>query len=767
LDEREYWGYAMQVNNYQDFGCFSGDGREFVFRRLDPPRPWLNYVWGARWVSVIDQRGQGTAWRRDAQGNVTRVLADRRVVIKDLDSGAFWHVGWDAGRDQEGYGCAHGLGYTRLNRTRDGITATWELTADPEADVELWRVRVTHDGSVPRRLAVYPCVEFDLEGNYYGTVENYLTSAFAHNTLVGKVSYYERMDQWKNGFFGVDREPLSFETRKVKLIGNVYNTWEAPEGVQSDRLSNALGSSEVLVGAFQLEANLEAGLVWEASLMAGACHEVGDIVPLRERFLVPGAFDAALAGWAQRPAMVRMDLELPDPYLTSFFNTWLKHALFLIAAHARGGFRGYRDSLQDAHGACAHDPDRARTTLIEAARRQRQDGSCLRGWGPVDDHLYSDSGVWYAATLNAYLKETGDAALLDEVAPFLDSGEATIWEHAVRAQRWIYADPGPHGLTRIRFGDWNDSFTYGRGGEGESVWLSMAWLWAHRELCDVAEQFGRENDVAVFRDWAQRLAAAIDEHGWEGDRYLAGYADDGSPVCSGRDDEASLYLLCQNWPVLAGLRPDRWAALDALTRRELSSDFGYVLMAPPLTHYRAGLGRISCLPPGWGENGSCYCHGSAFKAVADCLRGDGDAALETVTRLLPCNPKLPIEQSGLEPYTVTNMFCGPDHTRPGSTFKGWTTGTVPWLMRCVFEHMVGVRAGYDGLVIDPVMPSDWPTVRLVRRFRDATYTIGIENRCRGCGDRRVTIVVDGEALDGHTIPYAQYAGEHQVTVTVE
>jgi cellobiose phosphorylase len=754
----------MDVNNYQDYGDFSGDGSEFVFKRLDPPRPWINFVWGPRWVSEIDQRGRGRAWRRDEQGCVTRVLADRRVVVKDVASGELYHIGWDAERDQAGYGCAHGLGYTRLEREVSELSLSWELTADPESDVELWRVRIVNNGPAPRRLAVYPCVEFDLESDYYGTVENYLTCQVTDHAIVGKVSYYEREEQWKNGFFIADRRPDSFETRKRQLLGSTYASWERPAGMLTDTLPNGVGSCEIVVGAFQFVTELAPGATWEVRLAMGACHDAGDVTALREQHLADGVFDGILQAWQDRPAMRRAEIELPDDYLGPFFNTWLKHTLLLNLAHSRLGFRGYRDSLQDAHGACMHDPAFTRRTLVDAAGHQRHDGSCLRGWGPPDTHLYSDSGVWYAPTLNAYLKETGDAALLDEVVPFLDEGEATIWEHAVLAQRWIYADPGPHDLTRIRFGDWNDSFTYGRKGRGESVWLAMAWLWAHRELCEVAAQFGRDEDVAELKAWAPRLGAAIDAHGWIKDRYVAGYDDDGNPVCSPDDDEGSLYLLTQNWPVLAGIRPDRWEALEALTRREMDSEFGFLLMAPPYTRYRPALGRISCVPPGWGENGSVYCHGSAFKVVADCLRGDADGALETVLKLLPCNPRTTIEQTGLEPYTITNMFCGPQHTRPGSTFKGWTTGTVPWLMRWLTEYALGVQADYDGICIAPAMPSSWPTARMVRRYRDAEYTIVFENRAAPGAKPTVSIEVEGSPIDGNVVNYAAYPRQHEVRV---
>ncbi len=377
----------MQMNNWQDYGSFSADGREFHFKRLDTPRPWLNFVWGPRWVSEIDQRGRGRAWRRDDQGRVTTVLNDRRVIVKDRDSGSLRHIGWDAMRDQGGYDCAHGLGYTRLASVDAGLEATWEVTAAPEADVELWRVRVRNAGAHPRRLAVYPCAVLDLESNYYGTVENYLRTAAGDHTLFALVPYYERADQWRHGFFSANKAPQAFETRLQKLRGNVYTDWEQPAMIRAERLANGIGSCEPVVGALQFDVDLAPGQQWEVLLLAGACHDPQDVQAVRDRFFAEGAFDAVLGEWASRPAMDRVRVELPDAYLTGFFDTWLKHALLLNQAHSRLGFRGFRDSLQDAHGTCMHDPALTRRTLIDCARHQRRDGSCLRGWGPIDDHL--------------------------------------------------------------------------------------------------------------------------------------------------------------------------------------------------------------------------------------------------------------------------------------------------------------------------------------------------------------------------------------------
>ena len=90
----------------------------------------------------------------------------------------------------------------------------------------------------------------------------------------------------------------------------------------------------------------------------------------------------------------------------------------------------------------------------------------------VDEKPYSDSALWLVFTLVAYLKETGDVKILDEVVPFYDQGKASVREHIDRALSYFENNKGAHDLILIRFGDWNDSLTaVGREGRGGGVWL--------------------------------------------------------------------------------------------------------------------------------------------------------------------------------------------------------------------------------------------------------------------------------------------------------
>jgi cellobiose phosphorylase len=94
----------------------------------------------------------------------------------------------------------------------------------------------------------------------------------------------------------------------------------------------------------------------------------------------------------------------------------------------------------------------------------------------------------------------------------------------------------------------------------------------------------------------------------------------------------------------------------------------------------------------------------------------------------------------------------------------WITGSVAWYTNTMESYMMGIRATYEGLCVDPHLPFARGTMK--RSFRGATYNITIENPDVKYKDMTVSVVVDGKAIDGNVIP-AFADGEHNVTVTIK
>ncbi len=139
--------------------------------------------------------------------------------------------------------------------------------------------------------------------------------------------------------------------------------------------------------------------------------------------------------------------------------------------------------------------------------------------------------------------------------------------------------------------------------------------------------------------------------------------------------------------------------------------------------------------------------------------GNGDRAYEYYRQLIPAVAagKAGIWRYKAEPYVYASNIFGPDSLRFGLANVSWLTGTAAWMYVAVSQYILGVRAVYEGLVVEPCLPSAWKQVHVTRKFREAVYEISME---RGKED---SLTVDGRALEGRLIPYHEFgAGRHEV-----
>ena len=129
--------------------------------------------------------------------------------------------------------------------------------------------------------------------------------------------------------------------------------------------------------------------------------------------------------------------------------------------------------------------------------------------------------------------------------------------------------------------------------------------------------------------------------------------------------------------------------------------------------------------------------------------------------MMPSNPKNDYIKSGVEPYALCNMYFGPENaTRKGEAPMYWITGTSSWTFRGIVEYLLGVSADYDGLKIEPNIPSQWESADITREFRGATYQIFIKRT------GKKTVIADGNVLDTNIIPPFGDGKIHSVTVTI-
>ena len=389
----------------------------------------------------------------------------------------------------------------------------------------------------------------------------------------------------------------------------------------------------------------------------------------------------------------------------------------------------------------------------------------MRGWNPLDEKPYSDSALWLVFTLCAYLKETGDLALLEEQVPYYnDDAAASVLDHIRSALDFLEKNKGAHSLILIKFGDWNDSLTgVGKEGRGESVWLSIAYAEAMREMAALMGCLSRADAQVDYARRRAAIAAAINVHAWDGQWYRRCYDDDARPIGSHENRVASIFMEPQCWALIAGIAsPERASLLIDACDRLLLTELGYMLLAPPYTAFDRRIGRLSSMEPGIAENGTVYTQLNVWMILGLLRLGKADKAYDLFKRITPCSLSGPTDPKRNASFLYANCYYGPHHkNRPFQQEFTWVTGSYAWLNTVLINEWIGAKPDYDGLRVQPCLPSAWPEASIARTWRGATYNIQIRNP-HGLEGGRVELVVDGKPFPGNLLPAFADGKTHEV-----
>lgn len=428
---------------------------------------------------------------------------------------------------------------------------------------------------------------------------------------------------------------------------------------------------------------------------------------------------------------------------------------------------GYRDIVQHGYGVSTFNPDRTRQILLEALKHQNANGMALRGWNPVDEKAYSDSALWLVFSLTSYLKESGDMDFVKQQVEFFDQGSDTVLGHIERALDFLEENKGAHDLCLIKFGDWNDSLTaIGKEGRGESVWLSMAYAEALREMQGLYEELGRDKMKSRYEERYQHIREAVNKHAWDGDWYVRCFDDNGRPIGSSSNEQGKIFLNAQSWAMISGIAdPERCESSIRSADKLLSTRMGYLLLAPTFMEPDDHIGRISCLEPGICENGTVYSHVNAWMVMGLLRAGKPDKAYETFKKITPGYPSPGADdpKQNMPPYVYANGYYGPDHRNNKFQMEfTWVTGSVAWYYNTLSREMLGIQPEYGGLRMDPRLPSKWESSSASRIFRGKTFEIEIKR-----SDVPSTeVILNGKPLSGNLVPLADCAEKNHVQVII-
>jgi cellobiose phosphorylase len=444
---------------------------------------------------------------------------------------------------------------------------------------------------------------------------------------------------------------------------------------------------------------------------------------------------------------------------------------------------GFRDSNQDLLGFVHLVPERARERIIDIASTQFPDGSAYHQYQPLTKRGNNDVGsgfnddpLWLIFGVAAYIRETGDFAILDEPVPFDNDPKTAVplFEHLKRSFHHVLNNLGPHGLPLIGRADWNDCLNLNcfseepgesfqttenrEGGVAESVFIGGLFVLAAEELAQIADLRGL--DGSGYRASGAGMARVVGEHGWDGAWFRRAYDFFGRPVGSAENDEGRIYIEPQGICSMAGIGLEEGRvrrALDSVAEH-LATPHGIVLLQPAYSSYRLELGEISSYPPGYKENAGIFCHTNPWIMIAEVVAGDGDRAFDYYLRINPSAREDLGELHRCEPYVYPQMIAGRDAPTHGEAKNSWLTGTAAWNFVAITQWILGIRPEHDGLRLDPCLPSGWDGFRAVRRFRGAEYRIAV---ARGDGG----LVVDGRPVDGNVVPLAPAGATVEVSLS--
>ena len=444
---------------------------------------------------------------------------------------------------------------------------------------------------------------------------------------------------------------------------------------------------------------------------------------------------------------------------------------------------GFRDSCQDLLGFVHLIPDRARQRIIDIASTQFEDGSAYHQYQPLTKKGNSDIGsgfnddpLWLIACTSAYVRESGDLSILEELVPYNnDESKATpLFEHLTRSFRFTATHKGPHGLPLIGRADWNDCLnlncfsehpgeafqTFGpsEGPVAESVFIGGMFVKYGREYADLCDLLGKTEEAAGARAEVAEMEKTLLGTGWDGEWFVRAYDAFGHKVGSRECEEGKIYIEPQGFCVLAGVGKEGGQAEQALAsvRKYLDTEYGIMILQPAYTRYHLELGEISSYPPGYKENAGIFCHNNPWISIAETVLGHGDRAFEVYRKTCPAYLQEKSDIHKTEPYVYSQMVAGRDARYFGQGKNSWLTGTAAWTFVNISQYILGVYPTLKGLEINPCVPRDFGDFRIQRRYRGVTYQIdvitngaekGVKSMTRACpgGDGSLIITRTGGA----------------------
>lgn len=801
------------------YGYFDDKAREYVIDRPDTPAPWVNYLGSPAYGAIISNNAGGYSFERSgANGRILRYVFNqfdqpgRYIYLRDDESGDFWSASWQpVAKDLNDYQvkCCHGMGYTRMEASYAGISSKAVYYVPQGKAYEVWALTVTNDSDRDRSLTLTGYAEFTNHSNYEQDQVNLQYSLFIGRTVFegNRITQqiHGNLDALAQGedvddktvterFFGLAGAPVSSYCGDKTAFLGAYHGYGNPQGVAAGDLGNLESYNENSCGALSCKVKLAPGES-KTILFATGMKPSAQAAAILAGYTDPAAqvqqeVDALKAEWYSR--FSHLQVETPDPAFNTMLNTWNAYNCFitfiwsraasLIYCGLRNGY-GYRDTVQDIQGIIHLEPEMACEKIRFMLSAQVDNGGGL----PLvkfthnpghedtpDDPSYvketghpayrADDALWLFPTVYKYVAESGNLAFLDEMIPFANKDQGTVYEHLKRAVEFSLNHLGPHGLPAGLYADWNDCLRL--GANGESAFVAFQFYYAMRILRQFAAHRGADQDVRWLDEKLTEYQSRIQELCWDGDRFIRGFTEAGERIGEAAAPEANFWLNPQSWAVISGLADSHQAdtIMEGVSQR-LNTAYGAVLMDPPY-HAHAFDGALAVIyNPGTKENAGIFSQSQGWLILAEALCGHGERAFGYFTENAPAAQNDRAEIRHLEPYCYGQFTEGPASKHFGRSQVHWLTGTASTVMVGCVEGILGLRPDLDGLRLAPAIPKEWDSFTMEKDFRGHRLHICVENPGHhesGCR----SLTLNGQAMPDNYIPASALRDENDIILTM-
>ncbi len=725
------------------------------------------------------------------------------------------------------YECRHGMSYTRITGAKNGIEAGVLFFVPLHTWGEVQKLTLKNLTREVKRFKLFSFAEWCLWNaatDMENFQRNFSTGEVEvdGSVIYHKTEYKERRNHY--AFYSVNTPIQGFDTDREAFIG-LYNDFRDPQNVTRGVPGNSIAHGWSPIASHYIEVELQPAESKDYIFLLGYAENAPEdkFAPATEGLLHSGS--SPIINKAKAQAMIKAFdtsekvnaafeelkaywdrllgsyvLESGEEKLNRMVNIWNQYQCMITFNMSRsasffesgiGRGMGFRDSNQDLIGFVHQIPERARQRIIDIASTQFADSGCYHQYQPLTKRGNNDIGggfnddpMWLIFGTAAYIKETGDFDILNTPVPFDNQPgtEVPLLEHLRVSFDHVVHHRGPHALPLIGRADWNDCLNLNcfsqdpnesfqttenrtEGSKAESLMIAGLFVVCGRDYAALCRQIGQDDEATRAEGLIRQMADAVKQHGWDGEWYLRAYDYFGNKVGSKENEEGKIFIESQGWCSMAGIGLEEGLverALDSV-KTYLDCEHGIVLNHPAFSRYVVEYGEISSYPAGYKENAGIFCHNNPWIIIGETVLGRGDNAWNYYRKICPSYTEDRSHLHKVEPYVYSQMIAGKDAARPGEAKNSWLTGTAAWNYYAITQFILGIKPDYEGLQIDPCIPSAWKEYRVKRKFRGAEYDITVKNPDGVCkGVRR--LVVDGEPTDGTLVKHRP--GRHTVEVVL-